>query len=198
MLKLLQNQTQITGTIGAPANGPSVPIIRARTFSAQCNVTVNTGSAKTFTAVAATDICTATAHGLALGSILQVSNSGGALPAGLSAVTNYFAIPIDANTFYLASSLALAQAGTHIDITTAGTGTQTETPTTLATGTAQLQKSNDNVNWSNEGSSVSVAASGSFWLEKIDTTSLYMRVAYSLASGSFTSSTVIAVIGDVP
>lgn len=79
-----------------------------------------------FTAANGTEIFTAVAHGLQTGDgPFQVSNSGGALPAGLTALTDYWIIKIDADTFYLATSLALALAGTFLSITTNGTGTQT-------------------------------------------------------------------------
>jgi hypothetical protein len=79
-----------------------------------------------FTAANATEIFTSAAHGLQTGDgPFQVSNSGGALPTGLTAVTDYWIIRIDANTFYLATSLANALAGTHLSISTDGTGTQT-------------------------------------------------------------------------
>ncbi len=84
----------------------------------------------TFTADNATEIFTHTAHGLVTGDgPIQVSNSGGALPSGLSALTDYWVIAIDANTFYLATSLANALAGTHLLISTNGTGTQTASDT---------------------------------------------------------------------
>lgn len=80
----------------------------------------------TFTAVGATDVMTNAGHGYLTGDgPVQVSNVGGALPAGLSALTDYWVIKLDANTFKLAASLSLAMAGTPIDITTNGTGTQT-------------------------------------------------------------------------
>lgn len=81
---------------------------------------------KVFTADNTTEIFTAAAHTLQTGDgPFQVSNSGGALPAGLVALTDYWVIRIDANTFYLATSLANALAGTFLSITTNGTGTQT-------------------------------------------------------------------------
>jgi hypothetical protein len=79
----------------------------------------------TFTAANATEIFTKTGHGLSLAQAVQVRNSGGALPTGLSANTDYYVIPIDADTFYLATSSANALAGTHLSITTDGTGTNT-------------------------------------------------------------------------
>lgn len=85
-----------------------------------------------FTAVAATNICTLTTHGFRTGIKVQVSNAGGALPTGLAASTDYYVIVINANTFYLASTLLNAQTGNAIDITGAGTGTHTITPQAVA------------------------------------------------------------------
>lgn len=102
-------------------------------------------SPTTFTADNTTEIFTAATHGFKTGDgPFQVSNSGGALPTGLAAVTDYWVIRIDANTFYLATSLALALAGTFLTISTNGTGTQTIDDATafrpfdpfLVTGTA--------------------------------------------------------------
>jgi hypothetical protein len=77
------------------------------------------------TATAATDTLNATAHGLQTGDSVQFTNSGGGLPAGLTAGTTYFAVVTDADHFKVSDTLAHALAGTNIvDITTAGTGTQ--------------------------------------------------------------------------
>lgn len=79
-----------------------------------------------FTADNATETFTAVAHGLLTGDgPFQVSNSGGALPAGLAALTNYWIIRTGADTFQLATSLANALAGTAQPISDDGTGTQT-------------------------------------------------------------------------
>ena len=81
----------------------------------------------TFTAVAATDLCTAaTAIVIETGIEVTVS-SGTTLPAGLSASTRYFMIYQSSTTFQLATTYANALAGTEIDITDAGTGTHTVT-----------------------------------------------------------------------
>ncbi len=85
-----------------------------------------TGVSFTFTVTNADEIFHAVAHGLKTGDgPVQVSNSGGALPSGLTAVTDYWVIRIDADTFYLATSLALALAGTNLLLAGDGTGTQT-------------------------------------------------------------------------
>lgn len=105
------------------------------TFRAACMYGdgVSAPAGGTFTAVAATDICTLAAHGFYTGLIVRGSTTG-ALPTGLSVATDYYAIPIDANTFYLASTLTNCLAGTHIDITGAGSGTNTITPQASALG----------------------------------------------------------------
>lgn len=83
----------------------------------------------TFTA-ATTDICTLASHGFRRGEAVRVSNSGGALPTGLSAGTTYYVYPIDSSTFYLYDTFANAAAGGtsgRVDITSTGSGTNTVT-----------------------------------------------------------------------
>lgn len=80
----------------------------------------NNAATGTFTA-ATTDICTKTAHGFVTGQKVRVS-SATTLPAGLSAATTYYVIKVTADTFKLATTDALATAGTAIDITDTGTG----------------------------------------------------------------------------
>lgn len=94
----------------------------------------------TFTANAATDTITLSAGGTTNYNLqaIQVSNTGGTLPGGLSAVTTYYMIitgGLGANTYQLATSLANAKAGTPIDITSTGTGTQTIANSAIPMGT---------------------------------------------------------------
>jgi len=78
----------------------------------------------TFTTTHASELVNATAHGLKTGDgPFQLENTGGALPAGYSTLTNYWWIWRSANTGQLASSLANALAGTPVMITGDGTGT---------------------------------------------------------------------------
>lgn len=58
------------------------------------------------------------------GTPLVFSSTGG-VPAGLTAGTVYYAVNVDATKIKVASSLANAQAGTTLDLTTQGTGTHT-------------------------------------------------------------------------
>lgn len=57
----------------------------------------------------------------------QFSNSGGSLPTGISAATDYFMIAVSATTIRVCTSQANASAGIYIDITAAGSGTNTLT-----------------------------------------------------------------------
>lgn len=63
--------------------------------------------------------CTGVGAVYSVGSIVQVSNSGGALPTGLSTATDYYIVSIATNSL----SLALTAGGTPISCTTNGTGT---------------------------------------------------------------------------
>ncbi len=109
----------------------------------------------TFTC-ATSDICTKASHGYSLGLLVRVSNSGGALPTGLSAATDYFVVPVTSGTFSLADSAANAVAGTILDISGVGSGTQTVIPTALAGASVKLQGSYDDSVWAD----IPVAASG--------------------------------------
>lgn len=88
-----------------------------------------TQTSETFTALASSDVLTLTTAlgNLRRGNVARVSNSGGALPTGLSAGTDYYVIPFGPAQVKLATSYANALAGTAIDLTTDGTGTQTLT-----------------------------------------------------------------------
>lgn len=72
------------------------------------------------TAAASTDLITAAAHGLNTGDeVLLSAITGG---TGLTAGTEYYVIRISASTLKLATTAALASAGTPIDITSNATG----------------------------------------------------------------------------
>jgi hypothetical protein len=92
----------------------------------------NNATGQTFTA-ATTDICTATAHGFKTGDRVRLTTTT-TLPAGLAAATTYYVIYLTADTFKLASTDALATAGTAVDVTDTGTGTHTVTGYENVTG----------------------------------------------------------------
>ena len=98
--------------------------------TATAQSTTNTlGQSDTFTANAATDLCTwsSTANipsNILTGTRVRLTTSG-TLPAGLATATDYYVIKMSDTTFELATSFANATAGTQIDITDTGTGTHT-------------------------------------------------------------------------
>lgn len=70
-------------------------------------------------------VVTWTGHGLVSGQRVQFTNSGGALPTGVTASTTYWITVIDANTFNLSTSLANAQAATFVATSGSQSGTHT-------------------------------------------------------------------------
>lgn len=82
-------------------------------------VVVKDNAGKTFTADDDTDTMTCASHGLEDGDIVQVANTGGALPAPLVVSTNYYVVNAESGTF----QLSLTAGGDPIDLTTDGTGT---------------------------------------------------------------------------
>lgn len=92
-------------------NGTDVPrVYSGRAF-------VNTA---TFTG-ATNDVITSAGHNLSDGDTIWVSNSGGALPAGLTASTTYFVRDRTTDTF----KVSLSSGGGAVDITDTGSGTHT-------------------------------------------------------------------------
>jgi hypothetical protein len=75
---------------------------------------------KTFTADAGTDLITSAGHGLSAGRLIRTSNSGGALPGGLTAATDLFVIAsgLDADHYKVSATFG----GSAVNITDAGTG----------------------------------------------------------------------------
>jgi hypothetical protein len=94
-----------------------------------------------------------TAHGLTTGLPVLYTAPAGTSPGALVANTTYYAIRVDANNFYLASSQANAVAGTKVSISTQtarGGGSFVLTPLAIAgTPSFKWEYSNDNANWSN-------------------------------------------------
>lgn len=78
-----------------------------------------------FTATGSSSDLTSNAHGLLAGQPVTFSNTGGALPAGLTAGTTYFVLPtgLTENVFRVAATVG----GSAIATTSAGTGTHTVT-----------------------------------------------------------------------
>jgi hypothetical protein len=122
----------------------------------------STPSAMTITAAAATDLITSSSHGCGLGLKGRFTTTT-TLPAGLLVLTDYFVIPVDTNTFKVATSRANALAGVYVDILDAGTGTHTFTPTSASGLSIQLSFSADGTNYTStytidNGTDVTLAA----------------------------------------
>lgn len=130
---MTKHLTAISGLVVAAAGAPwQLKLVDLEGYYrlSTTNVT-GTGSrvlinSNTFTANAGTDEITYT-NDFTTYTKVQLTNSGGALPAGLATLTDYWMIRTSATTARLATSYANAVAGTYVDITGAGTGTHTLT-----------------------------------------------------------------------
>ncbi len=180
-----------TSEVAQTTNYTGVDVKSAQSVGLIVAVTVTTPSAGTFTADSTTDIMSKATHGFKTGLKVQVSNSGGALPTGLSAATDYFVIYVAADTFKLATSLVNANLGTAIDLTTNGTGLQTVTPTSIAGATLKLQGSMDDSTYADlpieatgdATKSASITATANFHLGCKNPGVNYVRVAYTMTAG---------------
>lgn len=127
---------------------------------------------------------TLTAHEFKTGLKVAATTSG-TLPGGLSA-TDYFVIVVDENTIKLATSLANAEAGTAVDITSAaGGGTHTLTPATSAGNVLKLQSSNDGTNFEDLGSytvTIATTSGTKMWLVG-ELFAKHLRVKYTPSAG---------------
>jgi hypothetical protein len=89
--------------------------------------TATLASLGTFTVtIAAPAVVSLTGHGLVTGDVVTLATTI-ALPTGLTAGTQYYVVWKDANSFWLATSLANALAGTKITTTGSQSGTHTLT-----------------------------------------------------------------------
>ncbi len=111
------------------ARAATVTITSKRNFVfSQASVQFTNGKAETFTVTIATPgVVTQANHGLITGQVVQLTTDG-SLPTGLATSTNYYVIRIDQDTFWLATSLANALAGTKITTSGSQSGTHTLAP----------------------------------------------------------------------
>lgn len=191
--------TAVTGTVAYSQGIGALNVARNSNYSVVAQLTVATATAGTFTC-AVTDICTKATHGYYTGLKVALTTDN-TLPAGLSP-GDYYVIRLTANTFSLASSSALAQAGTALDITDTGTGTHTITPYALAGASVKLQGSMDGTNWADlpikatgdATKSGSVTATANFFLGETDLNVNYVRVYYTLTAGQIAYSQISKVL----
>jgi len=153
---------------------------------------VETTAGVTTTVALVTNYITITAHPYVTGTKAALTTST-TLPTGLSS-TNYWIVVIDANTIGLATTLALATAGTIVDITGDGVGTHTLTATTATTNVFKLQKSNDNVNWLDITSmTVTTATSSVVTFFEIDRPAYrYIKLLYTPTAGQAVLTTIVS------
>lgn len=132
------------------------------------------------------DTISITAHGYLVGTPGQLTTTG-TLPAGLSTSTTYYVIVVDANTIKFATSLANANAGTAINLTSQGSSgaVNTFTPTTFG-GSLQYKISNDGTNWTAKGSPVAISAAGSTVTEWADVGFCFIQAVYTPTGGNTT------------
>lgn len=96
------------------------PGINMNTLSAQTLITTNT-----FTASSSSGLLLTFTNDFTTYTQVRFTNSGGALPTGLTAGTDYWLVRVSATTARVATSIANAIAGTVISYTDGGTGTHT-------------------------------------------------------------------------
>lgn len=143
-------------------------------------------AAGTFTSDFTTDILTKAAHGFTTGLVVRVSTSV-TLPPPLVAATDYYVILINANTFYLATSLANANAGTRIDlITNDGAGVQTITPSALTAATYQIMVSQNGTDYVALAAAVAITVTTNALIQALDPQYSYVQIAYAMTSGALT------------
>jgi hypothetical protein len=186
---------EVTGTSYTEA----VDMNQVSTLSVQSVIDVNTPAAKTFPfsdVNTGTDAITEIAHGFFTGLKGQFTTTGG-LPAGISAVTDYFIVVLTADTFQVATTLenAIATPAVVVDITTQGTGNHTFTPTALAGATISFQRSNvvvDNeasttaADWADIDTATGVTVDATVWYSVVGPTWRWFRVKGFLTAGSMT------------
>lgn len=148
-----------------------------------------------------TDSLTIPAHGLTEGLKGQLTTTG-TLPTGLSLATDYFVIVADANTIKLATTLANAQAGTAVDITSQGASgsVNTFTATALAGGGIKLQQTDADPAkydlWTDVAAATAITADATIYLEKDRPTARWVRVGLTLTAGHISTSLHILGKGD--
>jgi hypothetical protein len=182
------NTSAVSDTVAYSQGTTAVGVARTKGVTFQANLTVTTATAGNFTC-AITDICTKASHGFYTGLKAALTTTT-TLPAGLT-VADWYVIRLSANTFSLASSSALAQAGTAIDITDTGTGTHTITPAALGGASVKIQGSLDGTNWADLPikatgdltKSGTVTATANFILGESDLAVNFVRLYYTMTAG---------------
>lgn len=125
---LLNIGASIVAAAGAPWQAKLVDLQGYYRLSST-NVTGTSGrtliNSNTFTASSSSGLLLTYTNDFTTFTKVRFTNSGGALPTGLSVDTDYYLVRVSSTTARVATSLANAIAGTVISYTDAGTGTHT-------------------------------------------------------------------------
>ncbi len=195
--------TALVTTTAATVAGTAINVANSKNYSVIAAVTNSAPAAGNFTC-AASNICTMATHGFLTGLKVTLTTTAADLPDPLLTGTDYFVIKLSANTFSLATTLLLAQAGTAVDITDAGTGTHTITPTALAGASLKLQGSMDNSSWADlpikatgdATKSGTITTTANFFLGETDLNVNYVRLYFTLSAGQLSISQISKVKGN--
>jgi len=133
-------------------------------------------------------------HGMVTGMIVQATTAG-TLAVPLVVSTNYYVIRIDADYFALATTYALAEAGTKIVITNVGVTSTTLTPGALASSLT-FKRSNDRTNWTDIQAATTITATGSLYLDQTNVAYRYLKANKTLTGGDVALTAFLIVIGD--
>lgn len=207
---MLQNIIQVTETLNVnqgTAYSTARNMNTTSTVSIQAKVDVPAAVTFPNTDVNITDdTITEAGHGYWTGVKGQFTTSGG-LPAGIAALTNYWIIKVDANTFKIATNLSNALAGTAVDITSQGTGNHTYTPTSIAGGNINFQRTNvlntgsnelstTAADWSDIETDTAVTADATVWFAKIGPEYAGLRVRGVTSDGAYQATLYILSRGE--
>lgn len=110
------------------------------------------------------------------GDLIIFQNSGGAVPGGLTAGTQYYAIRISATTIRAAASLDLANNNVWIDITSAGSGTNT-----IRIGLVDIQTKDKVVITSTATMPGGVTSGATYWAIRVSATQIKLAISYANA-----------------
>lgn len=112
--------------------------------------------------------------------------------------TDYFVIPVDANTIQLATTLAEALAGTAIVLVDQGSdeAVNTATGVALAGASVTFRKSNDGTNWIDVQTATTITVDGSVMIEQANVSYRYFKAVKALTSGVVDLQALTLVIGD--
>lgn len=168
------NWSFINGTYQLPVDNTTARKTRGLLAAITSNVTSVAGAGTAGTAAAATDIITATAHGLVANDTIRFNSVGAA--TGINTTTVYYvsATNLAANTF----SVSLTKGGAVVDITADGTTNWNKgAALTKANIDTTLQLAYDNGGLTNGGATLLVGSA-----QKLAITTAYTAAGYVLKS----------------